>query len=115
KTAWLTDAFARIRRMAAGESFNTGVRHARSNSRIVFVSIAPALCRSDMLSCSAANASLLYAFAMSRSFAWSGNLKEGFLFHDCRDLFFAVAEVDSCGLPESPQFIRLDIRLVLLF
>jgi len=35
-------ALARMRRMAAGESFLTGVRQARSNSRIVLLSIAPA-------------------------------------------------------------------------
>src|ERR1035438_113589 len=42
-----------MRRIAAGESSMTGVRQARSNSRMVLLSIAPAWRRSDMLSCSA--------------------------------------------------------------
>src|ERR1035438_4295934 len=68
-----------------------------------------------MLSCSAANASLLYAFAMFHSIPKWRNLYESFLLHDCRNLFFAVAEVDFCGLPVSSQFIGLDVCQVLLF
>jgi hypothetical protein len=41
KTAWLTSALARMRRMAAGLSFLTGVRQLRSKLRIVFLSIKP--------------------------------------------------------------------------
>src|SRR5271165_4220535 len=103
-----------MRRIAAGDNFMTGVRQVRSNSRMVLVSSAPTWCRSDMLSCSAANASLLYAFAMWRSFLRLPNLNEGFLPHDFRHFFFAEAEVDFCGLTVSSQFIGLDVCQVLL-
>src|ERR1035438_493275 len=115
KTAWLTAALVRMRRMAAGDNFMTGVRQARSNSRMVLLSMAPTRCRSAMLSCSAANASLLYAFAMSHSFQRWGDLKEGFLLHDRRNLIFGVAEVDSCGFPVFLQFIGFDVCQVFLF
>jgi len=60
---WLIASFSRMRRMAAGVRVIIGVRHARSNSRIVLASMAPASCRSAMFSWIAAKAGLLYARA----------------------------------------------------
>ena len=41
KTAWLTSALVRMRRMADGLSLRTGVKEAASNFRMVFLSIKP--------------------------------------------------------------------------
>jgi hypothetical protein len=37
------------------------------------------------------------------------NLNESFLLDDCRQFFFAIAELDFCGLAEASQLFGLDV------
>src|SRR6185437_8046571 len=102
--------------MPAGDSFSTGVKQARSNSRMVLPSSMPILCRPAMLSWIAARASLLYAFPMSFSFpgTWFIEFQKCPFTNDGGHLFFAVAEINAGCFAERTQLVVFDVGPILL-